>query len=158
MEMTLSFDDRKLLPAGVLDASLEVVEELFSRFQHTDRRIRLFGKLRDYLAAVKKAECATSVIIDGSFVMGCVNEPEDIDLILVLPQGWDTKAELKPYQYNLVSKKRVKKEYGIEVFAVAPESVDEQEWIDFFCRVNVKWCEQFGWPIDTKKGIVKVVL
>jgi len=158
MEMTLSFDDRKLLPAGVLDVSLEFVEELFSRFQHTDRRIRLFGKLRDYLAAVKKAECGTSVIIDGSFVMGCVDEPEDIDLILVLPPDWDILAELKPYQYNLVSKKRVRREYGIEVFPVGPGSVDEKKWIDFFCQVNIKWCEQFGWPADTKKGIVRVVL
>jgi hypothetical protein len=39
--MPLLFDDRQLLVDGVHDASLEVVEEHFSRFQRTGRRIKL---------------------------------------------------------------------------------------------------------------------
>jgi hypothetical protein len=97
------------LPPGVHAALLEEVEEHFARFQKSDRRIKLFQKLCDYLAAVKKTECGTSVILDGSFIMACVDEPDDIDLILILPRNWDAAADLKPYQYNLVSKRRVKK-------------------------------------------------
>ncbi len=156
--MPLLFDDRQLLVGGVQDASLEVVEEHFSRFQRTGRRIKLFGKLCEYLAAVKKAGCGIAAIIDGSFVMTCVDEPEDTDLILVLPPGWDETAELQPYQYNLVSKKRVKQEFGLEVFPVAAGSGDEQKWIDFFSQVNPKWCKMFGWPLESKKGIVRVIL
>jgi hypothetical protein len=123
--MALLFDERKLLAAGVQEATLDVVEKHFSRFQRTGRRIRLFEKLRDYLAAVKKANCGSAAIIDGSFVMACVDEPEDIDLILVLPPGWDDTAELQPYQYNLLSKKRVKQEFGLEVFPVGAGTKDE---------------------------------
>src|SRR5438128_12671441 len=101
--MALAFDDRKLLTEGIHQASLAEVEEHCARFQRSGRRIRLFRKLCDYLAAVKKAGCGTSVILDGSFVMGCVDEPSDIDLILILPPDWDPEADLKPFQYNLVS-------------------------------------------------------
>ncbi|MCI0376828.1 MAG: hypothetical protein L0215_04430 [Gemmataceae bacterium] len=87
--MALALDDRKLLPDGVHDATLKEVEQLFGGFQKCDRRMTLFKKLRDYLAAVKKAGCGTSVIIDGSFVMGCVDGPDDVDLILVLPSDWN---------------------------------------------------------------------
>ncbi|MCI0376834.1 MAG: hypothetical protein L0215_04460 [Gemmataceae bacterium] len=156
--MALALDDRKLLPDGVHESSLKEVEEFFGGFQKSDRRLKLFKKLRDYLAAVKKAGCGTSVIINGSFVMGCVDEPDDIDVILVLPADWDGDADLKPYQYNLVSKRRVKKSYGFDMVSVQPDSDQEKEWISFFCQVNVKWCTAFGWPDKLTKGIVRVAL
>lgn len=156
--MALALDNRKLLPAGVHESSLEEVEAHFGRFQRSDRRMTLLANLRDYVAAVKRASCGTSVIINDSFVMACVDEPEDIDLILVLPSDWDLAADLKPFQYNLVSKRRVKKQYSIEVFPVVPRSRDEQEMIAFFCQVNTKWCNRFGWPDDSAKGIVRVTI
>ena len=76
----------------------------------------------------------------------------------ILPPDWDATADLKPYQYNLVSKQRVKKAYRIDVVAVHPGSVREHDWTAFFSRVNVKWCEQFGWPNRSTKGLVKVTL
>src|SRR5215831_521941 len=102
--MSLTLDDRGLLPAGVHEASLKEIDRLFARFQKTGRRIKLFRKLSKYVAAVKKAKCGIAVIVDGSFVMGCIDEPDDIDLILILPPGWNMDEVLKPYQYNLVSK------------------------------------------------------
>jgi hypothetical protein len=98
------------------------------------------------------------VILDGSFVMGCVDEPDDIDLILVLPTDWDMDAELKPYQYNLVSKKSIKQLYRFDLITVRASSAQEAEWIAFFKQVNVKWHEQFDWPADTWKGIIRVML
>ena len=154
----LAFDERGLLVPGVHDATLKEVEEHFGRFQRSDRRPQLFRKLREYLAEVNKAECASSLIINGSFAMGCVDEPNDIDLILVLPADWDEAADLKPYQYNLVSKRRVKKEFGFDAFTVGLGSRDERRWIEFFSQVSRKWCRQFGWPADTTKGLVRVVI
>jgi hypothetical protein len=156
--MPLVLDDRQLLPPGVHEASLEDLDQLFARFQKSDRRLKLFSKLRDYADAVKKAECGIALIVDGSFVMGCVDEPEDIDMILVLPAGWDINADLKPYQYNLVSKRRVKKDYRFDIFVVHAGSVEEQEWTTFLSTVNVKWCRQFGCPKESTKGIVRVPL
>lgn len=157
--MPLVFDDRNLLAPGVAEASLEEVEEHFARFQRSDRRIKLCGRPRDYVLDLRRAGCGRSVIIDGSFVMACVDEPEDIDLILVLPPDWDMAADLKPYQYNLVSKARVRRMYGIDVFPVRAGTVQEEEWISFFSEVNIKWCQRICWPPGTTmKGIVRVNL
>jgi hypothetical protein len=156
--MPLAFDDHQLLIPGVHDASLQEVEEHFARFQKSDRRLRLFQKLQEYVDALKKAQCAVALIVDGSFVMACVDKPEDIDLILVLPADWDMDADLKPYQYGVVSKRRIKKEYGFDVFVVRAGSVEEQDWTRFFSRVNVKWCEEFGWPERSSKGVVRIML
>jgi len=156
--MSLMFDDRMLLTPGVHEASMKEVEQHFARFQKSDRRIRLFRRLSDYVAALKKAKCATSVILNGSFVMACIDEPDDVDLILIFPPGWDDAADLKPYQYNLVSKRRVRKEYGLDIFPVMTGSAREQDWTAFFTVINVKWCRQFGWPNETTKGLVRVTI
>jgi hypothetical protein len=154
----LSFDEHKLLAPGVHEASIDEVKEHFGRFQSTDQRPKLFAKLVEYVEAVKKAACASSVIVDGSFVMACVDEPEDVDVILILPPGWDMQAELKPYQYNLLSKRSVKKTYGFDMFKVENGSVEEAEWIAFFEKVSPKWRQKFAWPDDIRKGIVRVHL
>ena len=142
--MNLAFDDRNLLYPCVHDASMEVVEVLFGKFQRSDRRVKLFAKLAEYVEAVRKAECGSSIIVDGSFVMRCVDEPDDVDIVLVLPPGWDSEAALNPYQYNLVSKKAVRSSYGFDMFTAA----DESTWIEFFGQVNPKWAKKFGWPKD----------
>jgi hypothetical protein len=156
--MELAFDDRKLLLPGVHEVSLETVKQHFGQFQRSDRRPTLFAKLTEYLNAVKKAGCGHSVIIDGSFVMACVDEPDDIDLVLVLPSDWDTQAEVKPFQYNLVSKRAVGRTYPIELFVVKCGSIDEARWIEYFGQVNPDWTKQFGWPNDLRKGILRIHL
>jgi hypothetical protein len=98
--MELVFAERKLLLPGVHDVTMDTVKEQFGRFQKSERRMTLFAKLTEYVDAVKKAACGQSVIIDGSFVMACIDEPDDIDLVLVLPPDWDMQADLKPYQYG----------------------------------------------------------
>ena len=156
--MELTFDDRKLLLPGVHEVSMEIVKEHFGKFQRSDRRLNLFAKLTDYLDAVKKAIRGASAILDGSFVMACIDEPDDIDIVLVLPAEWDMQADLKPYQYNLVSKKVVKSVYRFDLFTVNAGSADETAWIEFFGRVNLKWRDKFGWPPDARKRIVRVML
>ena len=154
----LAFDYRKLLLPGVHDATLTEIEATFGRFQRSERRSKLFRKLQDYVKALALAECASSVIIDGSFVMGCVDEPEDIDLIVVLPKGWDWNAGLKPFQYNVISKRRVKREFAFDLFVVEANSKEEEKWVRFLSGVNVKWCDLLGWPLNSKKGLVRVIL
>lgn len=154
----LAFDERNLLLPGVYDVSMETVREHFGKFQKSDRRPNLFAKLEAYIEAVKKAGCGSSVIVDGSFVMACIDEPVDIDLTLVLPPGWDVKASLKPYLYNLVSKRSAKRDYDFDLATVEAGSLGEKTWIEFYGRTNVKWREKFGWPADTRKGILRVLL
>lgn len=60
--MALALNDRDLLPEGVYDASLKEVEELFGRFQRSDRRTKLFKKLREYVKVLQKSECGSGLI------------------------------------------------------------------------------------------------
>ena len=154
--MELVFDDRGLLLPGVHDVAMDDVKEHFGAFQGTDRRPTLFAKLEAYIDAVRKAACGSSVIIDGSFVMACINEPDDIDLVLVLPAGWDFQADLQPFQYNLVSNRVLRKTVGFDAFIVMSGSTEEAKWIDFLGQVTPEWSKRFGWPKDLRKGIVRV--
>lgn len=156
--MELVFDDRGSLLPGVHDVSMDDVKAYFGRFQRTDRRPTLFAKLVDYVDALRRAGIGGSVILDGSFVMTCVDEPNDVDVILVATPDWDMTAELKPYQYNLVSARAVSRAFGFDFVTVAASSPEEAKWIDFYGNVRTKWCERFGWPNGTRKGILRVVL
>ena len=156
--MELVFDERGLLLPGVHDVSIEKVKAQLGGFRRSDRRPTLFAKLAQYLESLKNAGLGESVILDGSFVMECVDEPDDIDILLVLPVKWDDAVDLKPYQYNLVSKKAIKRTLGFDLFTVKSGSVEEAEWIDFFKRISNKWRQKYGWAEDTRKGILWVVL
>jgi hypothetical protein len=118
----------------------------------------LFAKLKEYAEEVGKAASGAAVIVDGSFVMGGVDSPDDIDLILVMPDGWDFTAELKPFEYNIASNRMVRKRYGFDVRVVRANSPELEEWVEFFSQVNVKWCVSLGIPFGTKKGLVRISL
>ena len=156
--MSLEFDERGLLPVGVHDADLDEVEAAFSRFRRTDKRMRLFARLAEYVAELRRSAIPGHLIIDGSFVMDLVNEPGDIDIILVLAETWDMDAVLRPFQYNLVSKSDIKRDYGFDVIRVAIGSDDETRWTDFFSQVSPRWIGSFGWPASLRKGLVRVEL
>jgi len=154
----LVFDERKLLTPGVHEVTRKVVMESFGAFQKSDQRPKLFAKLVEYLDALSRAGIGGSVIINGSFVMACIDEPEDIDVVLILAPGWDSKVELRPFEYNLVSKRMVRKVFAVDVFVAEAGSKVETAWIDFFGQVTPKWSRHFGWPKDLRKGILRVVL
>jgi hypothetical protein len=147
-----------LLPQGIHDASLDGIEQRFGSFQGSDRRCRLFAKLKAYAEEIRKAVAGATLIVDGSFVMGDVNSPDDIDLVLVMPDGWDFAAELRPFQYNIVSRRMVKRKYGFDVRVVRANSPEMELWIEFFSQVNVKWCVLLGIPVGTKKGLARLFL
>ncbi len=107
---------------------------------------------------VEKAASGATLIVDGSFIMARIDEPDDIDLILILPVEWDFDAELRPFEYNVTSKKRVRRRYGFDVKSVRLNSPEMGYWVEFFSNVNAKWCERFGIPAGTKKGLVRIAL
>src|ERR1700678_2794197 len=67
-----------LLPEGIHRLTMEQVEALFGRFQRSERRCRLFAKLKEFVADCTLAGWVIAVIVDGSFIMGCVDEAGDI--------------------------------------------------------------------------------
>ena len=156
--MPLEVNERGILPVAVHDADLAEVEALFGRFQKSDRRLRLFAKLREDVGELRDAGIRGWLIVDGSFVMRCVDEPDGIDVVLVLAADWDLSAELKPFQYNVLSKLDVKRRYPIEVCSALAGSETEKTWTDFFLQVNVKWYEVHGFSSGSQKGLARIAL
>jgi len=156
--VALVFDDRHLLPPGVHDASLDEVEDFFARFQRSDRRIRLFAKLRQLPNEMARAFPGSQIIVDGSFIMACVDEPGDIDLLLLVPSEIELDREFKPHEYNLISSRRIRAEYGFDSRTAKLGSERAEEWIKFFGQVTPRWCLLFGWPLSSTKGVLRVQL
>jgi hypothetical protein len=152
----VSTNDLGLLEPGIHLMTLDEVEELFGCFQRSDRRSKLMERLRKFVKAVRDASEQIQIFVDGSFIMSKVDEPGDIDVILVLPADWDATADLRPFEYNVISKRMVRKVYGFDMFiGTDGEAVIEQA-INFFSQVNVKWRASLGIPAATVKGLVKV--
>lgn len=158
LAMNLTLNEKGVLDEGVHDATLEEVRELFGKFQSSDRRCNLYNSLEKYVGELRRAKIKGWLIVDGSFVMSCVDNPEDVDLILVFADNWDMTSELRPYQYNLVSKRDVKREYPFDLLAAQAGTMAAKEWIDFFLQINVKWYEPHGFDNGATKGVLRITL
>jgi len=156
--MPLELNEKSVLPDGIHDASLAEVGERFGQFRRSDRRSRLFQKLEEYIQELRKAEINGWLIVDGSFVMGCVDEPDDIDIVLILTKTLDMATRLKPFQYNLLSKRDIKRNFPFDVFTVREESPEERDWTNFFSKINVKWYERFDFQENSTKGLVRILI
>lgn len=152
----VALNERGLLSDGVHDLILAEVGELFGRFQRSDRRMTLFRRLSAYVAEMLAVQPALTLYIDGSFVMATVDEPADVDLILILPESWEIAAELRPFEYNVISKSMVRKRYHFDLLVARESTEAERDVMAFFAQVNRKWIEHFGWPDGLKKGIVRL--
>src|SRR5271163_20580 len=100
-------DENGLLPVGVHEASLADVRERFGRFQTTDQRPTLFARRFEFLGEAWSTGLVVAVIVDGRCVT-VKDEPSDIDLILVLHPHHDFQADPKPFEYNVLSRRRVR--------------------------------------------------
>ena len=156
--MPLELTKAGVLPVAIHDGELDEIESLFGGFQGSNRRMTLFAKLKEYVAALRNADIRGWLIVDGSFVMSCIDEPEDIDVVLVLAADWDLKADLRPFQYNLVSKRDVNRNFPIEVLPALAGSDAEKKWTEYFQQINVKWYEPHGFANGSQKGLVRIAL
>jgi hypothetical protein len=138
-----------LLPPGTHDCTLAEVEERFGQFQQSDRRCRLFARLVRFLREVAKVEFAVAVVIDGSFVTA-KDDPNDIDLVLILSADHDFAADLRPFEYNIVSKRRVLREYGFDIVIDGAGTAALADHLEFFSRVREH--------ADVTKGLLRVLI
>lgn len=152
--MPLGFDNLNLLAEGIHDATLD---EVLSTFGGNSRRDKLCDNLRQYMDGLALTGWNCEVLIDGSFVMPAVREPNDIDLILVLPDDWDSsRRDFRPFEYNTLAKSRTKTLFKIEVIPVLPGSEEYHSYFSLFTQVRVEWCQELGLPEGTRKGLVRV--
>jgi Family of unknown function (DUF6932) len=144
-----NFNEHGFLPLGVHDCSWTELSNRFCRFQSTDRRPDLCRRLREFVEGLRRANIARELLIDGSFVTA-QSQPNDIDLILILPPDWDLSSDVSPDQYNLLSRKRVRNRWGFDILIARENSPECSEYLNLFQRVRYQ--EQL------KKGILRIVL
>jgi predicted nucleotidyltransferase len=134
-------DEHGLLPPEIHDCTLEEIAERFGRdrwVENTMRpcRSRHFARLRDYLDAFRRLGLPALVLVNGSFATD-KPEPGDVDLAVVLPADHDFARDLRPFEHNLLSKRRVRQEgYPFDLFVVAEGSSQYQEVVRLFHRVK----------------------
>ena len=141
-------NEHGFLPEGIYDASPDEIRERFGRFRRTDRRPELFSKLMVLLAEVRSTGLVKAVIVDGSFVTA-KDEPSDIDLILILHADHDDGVWLRPFEYNALSKRRVRRQFHFDMVVVRDGSEGYQRAVSFFQRVKDRpgiW-----------KGVIRVI-
>lgn len=144
-----------VLPEGVHDCTIDEVAAVFGRFQRSARRMDLTEKLRQYLGEAARAG-VKAVVIDGSYATA-KDEPDDIDLIVILPEDWDFTRDLKPFEYNAVTKAGVRRlKYPFDLFVYADASDDVRRMVEFFSQTNR--VKSPGFTARPHKGLLRVML
>jgi hypothetical protein len=118
------------LPPGIHAATLTEFEERFVHFDRSDRRIRIFNGMRMLFAAIRKVDFIRRVYVAGSFVSAKA-EPNDFDCLLVL-DGAGFPQTLRPFEYQLVSRRAARKEFGGDVITVLEGSELHRSYLSSF--------------------------
>jgi hypothetical protein len=155
------FNEHGLLPPGIYDCAFDELEDRFGRDQWvkdenpesarreycSPQRSRLCTRLKQYLEELRQAGIDAEVLVDGSFVTD-KPDPNDVDLIVVLPADHDFTGELSPRHYELLSGRRARRAgYPFDLFTVAEGSAEYRSAFDLFEKVK---------NTDLTKGFLRV--
>jgi hypothetical protein len=144
-----------VLPEGLHLCTMDEVDEVFGGFQRTDCRIRLTQKLRLLVEEAKRSGIVAALVIDGSYVTR-KSEPGDIDVIVALRPEFDPTPPLRPFEYDLHSKRRLKEKYRFDAKIAVDGSIDYNNAVEFFSQVRTDDPDQ-ATP-RTRKGLLRIEL
>lgn len=144
-----------VLPEGIHVCTFREVDASFGRFQRSDRRLGLTEKLHHLEDQARKSGIVAALIVDGSYVTA-KDEPGDIDVVIALRTDFDLKTELRPFEYNIQSKRMIRQLYRFDARVAVDGSDLYLEAIDFFCKVRLEDQEQAGYP--PRKGLLRIEL
>ena len=128
--MIPEFTEQGFLPPGIHQATRDEFRERFAIFQRSDRRLRLFEQLNQLLDQAAQAGIVKRMLIAGSFVTAKA-EPNDFDCIVVLDPSIVGRS-LRPFEYNLVSRKMARRLFGGDVMPALDDSPALQQYLQFF--------------------------
>jgi hypothetical protein len=134
---------------------MDEVDQVFGRFQRTDRRIQLTKRLRLFVDDATRSGIAAAVVIDGSYVTA-KEQPGDIDLLVALRPDFDLSQELRPFEYNIRSKRMIKQLYKFDVFVEVDGSDGYLGWVAFLSRVRKDDPDQHTSRLT--KGLLRIAL
>ncbi len=137
------------LPDGVHDCSLVELRERFGQFHQSDRRCQLFDRFADYLREAQTSGVVRAVIVDGSFVTAKAI-PNDVDLIVISLAKAALPSILRPMEYNALSRRHIRRTYGMDVLLAQEGESEVEEHIEFFSLVRNR-------P-ETRKGMLRIAI
>jgi hypothetical protein len=154
-------NEEGLLPVGIHHCTFSELEAAFGRNQWVQdpqtesrrevlcpQRSSLCARLLAYLEELRRAGIDAEVLVDGSFVTA-KPDPNDIDLIVVLPADHDFSRGLSPQEYNLLSKRRLRASgYPFDVLVAAQGGTAYETALHLFQQVRGR--------ADLTKGLVRV--
>jgi hypothetical protein len=89
------------------------------------------------------------ILLNGSFVTAKA-DPNDVDFVVVVVAGHDFAADLEPNEYNVLSKRRVRRRFGFDIVLARAGTEEVTETAEFFQQVK-------GRP-QARKGILRLRL
>lgn len=131
--MLPEFDIDGDLPPGIHQATLDELEHRLSRFIVSDRRINLFTSFKQLMAMARGSGIVDRLVVGGSFVTS-KPEPNDIDVVIVLPNDLDFDA-LTPSQYAVTDRsalRRVLKTGALDLITVRRGTTQMDLVLEFF--------------------------
>jgi hypothetical protein len=144
-----AFNQLGLLPEGTHDCDVTEAQKRFGSFQGSDRRSRLWAKFMDFVRLAKTDRFIEELLIDGSFVTA-KPDPNDIDVIVVVPMEHDFGADLPPHQHELLAARRVRRRFGFDMVVVKKGTENQAHAVEFFTQVRQR-------P-GQKKGLLRIKL
>jgi hypothetical protein len=144
-----------VLPEGIHVCTMAEVEQVFGKFQRSDRRIRLTEKLQEFVEEARRSGIVAAVIINGSYVTAKA-EPSDIDLIVALRADLDGQQDLRPVEHNVQSKRVLRQKYRFDVKVALDGSTVYQEAVAFFAVVRPD--DPMQKTSRTYKGLLRIEL
>ncbi len=147
--MIPAFNDYGCLPEGIYECTMEEAAQRFGVFQVSDRRPHLWDKFIAFMREAESCGLIDAVLLNGSFVTA-ENEPNDIDLVVVVSSDHDFSAEFLPSEYNVLSKRQVHRRFGFDLLVARSESEEYRRYLEFFQQVRLE-------P-GRKKGILRIWL
>jgi hypothetical protein len=128
--MIPDFTTSGILPPGIHSAAWAEFAERFIVFQDTDQRLRVGERLRAVYDEACLAGIVKRFLVAGSYVTAKA-EPIDFDCLLVLDPAI-VSMQLRPFQYNLISRRMSRRLFGGDVLPAIDGSPALQKYLDFF--------------------------
>jgi hypothetical protein len=156
-----SLNEHGLLPVGIHDCTLAELREMFGQNQWVPgpatesrrevlcpNRDHFCNRLESYISEIHGVGLVIEILVDGSYVT-TKPDPNDVDLVVVLPPDHDFSRDLSTQEYNLLSKRRLRRRnYPFDVLVVAAGSTAFQAAIGLYERVRDRE--------DLRKGFLRV--
>ncbi|GHT30799.1 hypothetical protein FACS1894214_1330 [Planctomycetales bacterium] len=161
----LQFTEYQILPKGITIAGIEEIESALGENTSQWRSI-LMTELKSYIEELRTVSIGSYLILDGSFVMPCVKNPNDIDIILIMPDDWDTSEADISNEMHLLDAFQIRLRYAhLDVKIVSDHSFELDFWLRCFgniSRDNHFFTDRNGMlmeiPAGVQKGLIQVNL